>query len=123
MGVAVNAAWGAIFLGCGASEVEQAGGLARGRGSAPRQLVEAASSATRRRAGQSAAVAREGFLAGMNEILLIGGFLALAGSAIALLVREREIEREPLAAPEPVPEPAPARSADPRAGSSAGPGV
>jgi hypothetical protein len=49
--------------------------------------------------------AREGFLAGMNEILLIGGVLALAGSVLALvLVREREIEREPVA--EALPEPA-----------------
>ena len=39
--------------------------------------------------------AREGFLSGMNEILLLGGILALIGSAMALLlVREGEIERE-----------------------------
>lgn len=50
--------------------------------------------------------ARAGFLAGMNSILVLGAILALAGSALALLlVREREIEREPLeraALPEPV---------------------
>jgi predicted MFS family arabinose efflux permease len=112
VGVAVGiAAWGAIFLGRGASEVEHvAAGTPAAVGSAPRQLVEAASSGNLDGVpASSAAAAREGFLAGMNDILLIGGLLALAGSAIALLlVREREIEREPLAAPEPVPEPAPA---------------
>ena len=112
VGVAVGiAAWGAIFLGRGASEVEHvAAGSPAAVGSAPRQLVEAASSGNLDGVpASSAAAAREGFLAGMNDILLIGGLLALAGSAIALLlVREREIEREPLAAPEPVPEPAPA---------------
>ena len=111
VGVAVGiAAWGAIFLGRGASEVEHvAAGSPAAVGSAPRQLVEAASPGNLDGVpASSAAAAREG-LAGMNDILLIGGLLALAGSAIALLlVREREIEREPLAAPEPVPEPAPA---------------
>jgi hypothetical protein len=43
---------------------------------------------------------RSGFLAGLNEILLIGGIVALAGAALALwLVREREIEREAPAVP------------------------
>ena len=38
--------------------------------------------------------AREGFLSGMNEILMLGGILALAGAVAALwLVRERDIER------------------------------
>jgi hypothetical protein len=38
--------------------------------------------------------AREGFLAGMNDILMLGGIFALAGSVAALwLVRERDIER------------------------------
>ena len=42
----------------------------------------------------------------MNDILLLGGVLALAGSIAALLlVREREIDREPLVAAEPLPEP------------------
>jgi hypothetical protein len=56
--------------------------------------------------------AREGFLAGFNEIMVVGGVVAIAGAlAAALLVRESEIERdEPveLAAggPEPVPVPA-----------------
>ncbi|MHB8576829.1 MAG: hypothetical protein ACYDCQ_16030, partial [Dehalococcoidia bacterium] len=39
--------------------------------------------------------AREGFLSGLNEVLLLGSILAFAGAAAAaLLVREREIERE-----------------------------
>ena len=38
--------------------------------------------------------AREGFLAGMNEILMLGGILAFAGAVAALwLVREADIER------------------------------
>ena len=39
--------------------------------------------------------AREGFLAGMNEILLLGALLSIAGSLLALLlVREGEIARD-----------------------------
>jgi hypothetical protein len=38
--------------------------------------------------------AREGFLSGMNEILMLGGIFALAGAVASLwLVRERDIER------------------------------
>ena len=45
------------------------------------------------RAG-AADAAREGFLAGMNEILMLGGILAFAGAVAALwLVREKDIER------------------------------
>jgi len=110
VGIAVGiAAWGALFLGRGASEVRDvASGSPAAVGSAPRRLVEAASSGNLDHVPASSAhAAREGFLAGMNEILLIGGLLALAGSVVALLlVREREIEREPM--PEALPEPAPA---------------
>jgi len=117
VGVAVGiAAWGALFLGRGASEVRDlAAGTPAASGARPRELVEAASSGNLDHAlsavpaGSRDAVgnaAQQGFLAGMNEILLLGGLLALAGSVVALLlVREREIEREPLAGPEPVPEP------------------
>jgi hypothetical protein len=39
--------------------------------------------------------AQQGFLHGLNEILLLGALLSFAGSVLALwLVREREIERE-----------------------------
>jgi hypothetical protein len=41
--------------------------------------------------------ARQGFLSGLNEVLLLGGFLAVVGAIVALLlVREREIERSPV---------------------------
>ena len=117
VGIAVGiAAWGAIFLGRGAGEVRDvAGGTPAAVGSAPRKLVEATSSGNLDQAvgsmpagsrSQVAHAARDGFLAGMNDILLLGGLLALAGSVVALvLVREREIEREPVAGREPVPEP------------------
>jgi hypothetical protein len=40
--------------------------------------------------------AREGFLAGFNEILLIGGGLALAGAVAAvLLVRPQDMRSDP----------------------------
>jgi EmrB/QacA subfamily drug resistance transporter len=117
VGVAVGiAAWGALFLGRGASEVrEVAAGTPAASGARPRELVEAASSGNLDQAlgavpagarGTVAHAAREGFLAGMNDILLLGGVLALAGSVAALLlVREREIDREPLVAAEPLQEP------------------
>src|SRR4029077_235794 len=73
-------------------------------GDRPRQLIEAASSGNLDRAlnavpegarGTVAHATREGFLAGMNEILLLGALLAVIGAAFALLlVREHEIERE-----------------------------
>jgi len=38
---------------------------------------------------------REGFLSGLNAILVIGALLAFAGAVLALwLVREHQIERE-----------------------------
>ena len=58
-----------------------------------------------------AAAASDGFLAGMNEILLLGGLLSLVGAVAALaLVREHEIDRAPLEVVEgePAPSPAPA---------------
>ena len=117
VGIAVGiAAWGALFLGSGASKVRDlASGTQAAGGARPRQLIEAASSGnldqalaklppgSRQTVGHAA---REGFLAGMNEILLLGGLLALVGSVLALLlVREREIEREPLAELDAIPEP------------------
>ena len=111
VGIAVGiAAWGAIFLGRAADEVtERAAGTPGARGDRPRELVEAVSSGNLDQAlagvpaqarGTLAAAAREGFLSGLNEILLLGGVLCFAGAALALgLVREREIEREPLEQP------------------------
>ena len=118
VGIAVGiAAWGAIFLSRGESEIrELAAGTPAATGERPRQLIEAASSGNLDAALASlpagarqavTAAARDGFLAGMNEIALLGGILALAGAVAAFaLVREREIEREPLEGVGAVPEPA-----------------
>ncbi len=104
VGIAVGiATWGAIFLGVGAARTQQ---VAAGAvdGAQARQLVEATSSGALPQALASAPqgarpalrnAAEQGFLHGLNEILLLGGVLAFAGAALALwLVREREIERE-----------------------------
>ena len=115
VGVAVGiAAWGAIFLARGADKVaELAAGTPAASGERPRELVEAVSSGNLDAALASVpagtretveTAAREGFLAGMNEILLMGGGLSLVGALVALwLVREREIERDVVegAVPEP----------------------
>jgi EmrB/QacA subfamily drug resistance transporter len=109
VGIAIGiAAWGAIFLGRGADKVEQVlAGTPGATGDRPRQLVEAVSSGNLDTAvanvpaGQREAVAdaaRQGFLSGINEILMLGGLLALAGAVAALwLIRERDIQRvEPI---------------------------
>jgi EmrB/QacA subfamily drug resistance transporter len=121
VGIAIGiAAWGAIFLGRGADKVEQlAAGTPAATGERPRQLVEAVSSGNLDEAlasvppGQRETVAdaaREGFLTGINEIIMLGGILSIAGALVALwLVRERDIERsEPIEVLEgdAVPEPA-----------------
>lgn len=106
VGIAVGiAAWGAIFLGTGANRVEElAAGTPAATGDRPRELVEAVSSGNLDAALAGvpaearetvAAAAREGFLAGLNDITMIGALLAFAGAVAALwLVRERDIERE-----------------------------
>ena len=106
VGIAVGvAAWGAIFLGRGADKVSTlAAGTPAAHGDHPRQLIEAASSGglgsalaglPRGTRGVVANAAREGFLSGLNTILVIGAVLAFAGAAFALwLVREHEIERD-----------------------------
>ena len=105
VGIAIGiAAWGAIFLGRGADKVEQLlAGTPAGTGDRPRELVEAVSSGNLDTAlanvpaGARGAVgnaAREGFLSGMNEILMLGGIFALVGAVASLwLVRESDIER------------------------------
>jgi len=106
VGVAVGvAAWGAIFLGRGSTKISTllAGTRAAG-GTHTRQLLEAASDgrlhAALARAPQGAqalleTATRQGFLTGLNAILVIGALVAFAGAVLALwLVREREIERE-----------------------------
>jgi EmrB/QacA subfamily drug resistance transporter len=105
MGIAI---WGAIFVGRGASKVaELTAGTPAAAGGRPRELVEAASSGSLHQAlaavppGARQSVghaAREGFLAGFNDVLVLGGLVGFAGAALSLwLVREREIERTPLA--------------------------
>ena len=106
VGIAIGiAAWGAIFLGRGAGKVEElAAGTHRrhrrppapaDRGRVlgqPRQRARVGAPGQPRRRVTDAA--REGFLAGMNDILMLGGILAIAGAVAALwLVRERDIER------------------------------
>ncbi|HEY0317004.1 MAG TPA: MFS transporter [Solirubrobacterales bacterium] len=106
VGIAVGiAAWGAIFLGVGASKVQEVAGGAVSGGEA-RNLVEAASSGALPQAVSglpqhaqelSRNAAEQGFIHGLNQILLLGALLCFAGSALALwLVRENEIERETL---------------------------
>jgi EmrB/QacA subfamily drug resistance transporter len=116
VGVAVGiAVWGAIFVGRGADKVaELAAGTPAGAGDRPRALVEAASAGgldqalaampPQARAAASNA-AREGFLAGLNDVLMIGGIVSIAGAALALwLVRERDIERQPQSDPAATPD-------------------
>jgi hypothetical protein len=112
VGVAIGiAAWGALFLGRGADKVEQiAHGTPAATGDRPRQLVEAVSGGNLNDAlasvpvgarAQVADAARQGFISGMNEILMLGGFVALVGAVAALwLVRERDIEREAVDEPQ-----------------------
>jgi EmrB/QacA subfamily drug resistance transporter len=116
VGVAVGiAVWGAVFVGRGADRVsELTAGTPAVSGDRPRELVEAASSGNLDQAlaavppqAQEAVstAAGEGFLTGFNDVLTLGALLSFAGAALALwLVREGEIEREPLE-PEGEPEP------------------
>jgi EmrB/QacA subfamily drug resistance transporter len=86
------AAWGAIFLARGADKISSLV-----PGAPAHRLIEAASSGQLSHAahGALAEAARQGFLSGLQTILVIGGLLALAGAvAAAWLVREHEIERE-----------------------------
>ncbi len=106
VGVAVGiAAWGAIFLSRGASEIEQvAAGTPAATGERPRQLIEAASSGNLDAAlgsvpagarGTVADAAEQGFISGLNEIIMLGGVMSLVAAIAALwLVRERDIERD-----------------------------
>ena len=84
VGVAVGVAvWGAVFVAQGAAKVSDlTAGTATANGDQPRQLVEAASSGSLHQAlaavpqqAQPAIehAAREGFLAGFNDVLTLGG--------------------------------------------------
>jgi EmrB/QacA subfamily drug resistance transporter len=108
VGVAVGVAvWGAIFVAQGANKVtEVASGTSAAAGHHPRELVEAASSGSLHQAvtalppqtqDVASNAAHAGFLAGFNDVLTLGAVLCFAGSAVVLwLIREREIEREPI---------------------------
>jgi EmrB/QacA subfamily drug resistance transporter len=124
VGIAVGiAVWGAIFVGRGADKVSELTlGTPAASGNRPRQLVEAASSGTLDQALQAlpapardrvATAAAEGFLAGLNDVLTLAALLSFAGAVLALwLVREREIERQPMESEgDPEPEEAVSRAA------------
>jgi hypothetical protein len=107
VGVSVGiAVWGAIFIGRGAERVrELAAGTPAASGDHPRQLLEATSVGNLRQvlgavpdpARHAVTIAaREGFLAGLNDVLTLGALLSFAGGVLALwLVHEGEIERQP----------------------------
>ncbi|MGO9892070.1 MAG: MFS transporter [Solirubrobacteraceae bacterium] len=110
------AAWGAIFLGRGAAKISAlTAGTPAATGGRPRELIEAASGGKLTQALQAVPhgaralvenATRQGFLSGLDTILVIGSLLAFAGAALALwLVREHEIEREQLPDVTAVPEP------------------
>jgi hypothetical protein len=108
VGVAVGVAvWGAIFVGRGAAKIRDvASGTPIAAGDHPRQLIEATSSGVLQHAATTAPAplrhlairaGHEGFIAGFNDVLTLGALVSLAGALLALwLVREREIEREPM---------------------------
>ncbi len=108
VGVAVGVAvWGAIFIGRGADKFRDlAAGTPAAAGDHPRQLMEAASSGSLNQAVAAtppqarhtvANAAGDGFLAGFNDLLTMGALVCFAGAVLALwLVREGEIEREPV---------------------------
>jgi len=105
VGVAVGiAAWGAVFLARGESKLtDLAAGTPAAAGERPRELIEATSSGNLERALEGVpasaretveTAAREGFLSGFNEILVLGGGLSFAGALLALwLVRQGDMRR------------------------------
>jgi EmrB/QacA subfamily drug resistance transporter len=105
VGIAVGVAvWGAIFVGHGAAKVREAAGPAIAGGRHPRLLVEAASSGSLHNALSSvppslrasiSRAAREGFIAGFNEVMFLGALISLGGAVLALaLVKEEDIDRD-----------------------------
>jgi EmrB/QacA subfamily drug resistance transporter len=116
VGVALGTAlWGALFLARGSSTVGRLlAGTPAGTGGRPRQLVEAFSGGAFNTVTHSLPPAarqsvidatQQGFLNGLNLILIIGGVVALIAAAAALwLVREHEIDRNEAPAPEATPD-------------------
>ena len=110
VGVPVGiAALGAIFIGTGSDRVaELTAGSPAADGDRPLLLIEAASSGNLDQALTAAppdarepiaAAVGDGFITGLNEVLVIGALLAFAGAIVSLwLVREGDIEREPVEA-------------------------
>ena len=106
VGISIGvAAWGAIFLANGADKISTlTAGTPTATGHHPRQLLEAATNGQlgsaiahlpRGAQALAASATREGFLSGLNLILVIGAVVAFAGAIFALwLVREHEIERD-----------------------------
>jgi hypothetical protein len=106
VGIAVGiAAWGAVLIDRGVGKVsELTAGTSAATGDYPRELVEAASSGNLDRAIAAvpspahelvADAASQGFLTGLNDILVLGAVLSFAGALLALwLIREREIQRD-----------------------------
>jgi EmrB/QacA subfamily drug resistance transporter len=91
VGIVVGiAAYGALFLNRAESTIAE-----RAPGADAHGLAEAVSSGNLPRGpAQVVSVAREGFLDGFNEILVIGGGLALAGALTSfLLVRSKDIKQ------------------------------
>ena len=101
VGIAVGiAAWGAIFLGRGAS---QRRGAARGHAGGDGRTVRASWSRPSRPASSTprsrrrlprarpdiADAAHQGFLVGINDILMLGGILAIAGAVVAAVADPR----------------------------------
>ncbi|MET7701131.1 MULTISPECIES: MFS transporter [unclassified Streptomyces] len=114
VGIAVGTAvWGAILIGRGADKVgELTAGTPAANGGQPHRFVEAVSSGDLDQAlaplppasrAAVASAAREGFLSGLNLVLLLGALVCFVTAALALwLVREHEIERQAtVAAPTP----------------------
>ena len=134
VGVAVGVAiWGAIFVARGAATVRRLGaGTPVAGGDHPRHLVEAVSSGNLHETLSSvpaplrhrvAHAAHEAFINGFNDLMSLGALVCLTGAVLVLwLVRERELEREPLESPYPgTPQGAIATSEQTRAHSSARP--
>ena len=111
VGVAVGvAAWGAIFLASASDKVSSlAAGTPLATHGHARSLVEAASGGQLHAAVRSlpaglqqlaVTATRQGFLDGLNQVLVIGGVVALTGALLSLLlVREREIARDVIEEP------------------------
>jgi EmrB/QacA subfamily drug resistance transporter len=93
VGIAVGiAAYGALFLNRAESEIADRTSAAGD----PHQVAEAVSSGTLPGGPEEVVhAAREGFFAGFNEILLIGGGLAFVGAVAAvLLVRPQDMRQD-----------------------------